>query len=1482
VKSIRRILVPTLGCIMGLALVLCGDLLVAGTPPAAATTATTVTGTSPCGLGNQTSFSSSLPPNLTQIELTGISGGGGGGGGANSAALISGYGGTGNAGGDIGNGNGAYVGGPVVFDVTGQPALSYESGCGGLGGVQGCGSNSGAGFGAGGCNGHDAGAGGGATALCLGTTCNSSTPSCSSTQGSPCVLAVAGGGGGGAEGGPAPGTYADPGGSGWGGNANGLAGSCDAGQGYVVGGCYTPPLGSSTSNGNGSVGGCYNSCGGINGGGGGGGTQTAAGAGGNNGNGAGAAGSGHNGGKGNYNSQGGDGGDGGGGYFGAGGGGGGATSGYGGGGGSSWFYKGTASCGTGCSLAFDASTSSSGPFGQGSAGGTGGYANCIFGCVTAGNPGSAGGIRLTVVQQPVPTAPTITSASSTTFAVNGTGQGYFQVLSTGYPTNTLTESGPLPSGVTFTDNGNNIATLQGFPAAGTGGIYHLVFRAHNGVSPDATQNFTLTVDQAPSILSGATTTFTVGRASSFTVSTSGYPTPSISDGGITPAGLTFVDNGNGTATLSGTPSTGSGGSYPFTITASNGLTPATQSFVLTIDEGPTFTSAAAATFQSGLYNSFTVSTAGYPAATITESGALPSGVSFTGASNGTAQLFGTPAASTDGATFDITLSAQFVGGAATQAFTLTVDGAPTFTSSDTAVFAIGTFGGFDVSTDAAPTASLSESGTLPAGIAFVDGGYGIGVFWGTASAGSTGTYVVTVTATNALGQATQTVTLIVGTAPVFTSTPSSTFTVGDPGTATVRTSGFPTPALGVIGSLPPGVSFVDNGDGTGTLSGTPAAGSGGAYAFTIQAGNAIDETVDQAFELTVDGPPAFTSSSTTTVTVGARGTFTVSASGLPVPALGESGALPPGMSLVDNGDGTATLSGTPAANSGGTYPVTLRADNGIGTPAVQTFLLVVDQGTVITSSPATTFFTGTAGSFTLTSSGYPAAAISEDGALPTGLSLVDDGTGTATLSGTPADDAQGTYEITVWAAAPGQAAVSQTLTITVDESPGFLSAPTTTFTGGTAGSFPISVAGDPAPSITESGPLPSGVTFSAGPGGASLAGTPADGTGGDYPVVLSASNGVAPPVSQDFLLVVDEAPSISAPATDIVSTGIPATLTATAHGFPAPNLTLSGSLPSGLTFVDQGNGTALVSGTPAPGSGGTYAVLLSATNAAGTVQQTLVLTVDEPPRFTSVPTAALALGAPGTFTVTTSGYPAPDISYGGALPKGVAFTDNHNGTATISGDFTGTARTVGSIELTASNGLGSDATQKLNVMAATAPAITSAAAHTVKVGVKGTFTVKATGYPVPTLTLVGPLPAGLVFTSKAGSATLSGTAAAGSGGVYPVMLTASNALTSATQAFTLTVDAVPTITSPGSVSFVDGTLNTFTVTTAAGYPSATSLTETGTLPAGITFHDNGDGTATLSGTPAVGLTKTVVLTLKATNSTGSTTQKFPLAVAPPG
>jgi hypothetical protein len=433
-------------------------------------------------------------------------------------------------------------------------------------------------------------------------------------------------------------------------------------------------------------------------------------------------------------------------------------------------------------------------------------------------------------------APTITSGTAAWFTVASAGD--FAVTTTGLPTPALTETGSLPSGVTFVDNGNGMATLAGTPAAGTGGSYPITITAANGIGTSATQSFTVIVDQAPAITSAATDTATAGTAlTAFTVTTSGDPAPAISETGSLPSGVTFLDNGNGTATLAGTPAAGTAGSYPITITAANGISPnATQSFTLTVNaQAPAITSANAATFTAGTAGSFSVTTTGSPTSAIRESGALPSGVTFTDNGTGTADLAGTPAAGTGGS-YPITTTATNPAGTTSQSFTLTVDQAPALTSAATTTAKVGTAFSFTVKPNGYPAPAITESGALPGGVAFADKGNGTATISGTPTAG--GVFTLKITAKNSAGTSTaQTFTLTVSQAPKITSAATATATVGTALSFTVKTSGYPVPAITKTGTLPRGVAFADKGNGTATISGTPTAS--GTFTLALTAKNSL-------------------------------------------------------------------------------------------------------------------------------------------------------------------------------------------------------------------------------------------------------------------------------------------------------------------------------------------------------------------------------------------------------------------------------------------------------------------------------------------------------------------------------------------------------------------------------------------------------------------------------------------------------------------
>jgi hypothetical protein len=516
---------------------------------------------------------------------------------------------------------------------------------------------------------------------------------------------------------------------------------------------------------------------------------------------------------------------------------------------------------------------------------------------------------------------------------------------------------------------------------------------------------------------------------------------------------------------------------------------------------------------------------------------------------------------------------------------------------------------------------------------------------------------------------------------------------------------------------------VDKGDGTASLSGTPAAGTGGTYPLVITVSNGFGSDASQDFTLIINQPSVITSGAETIFSEKAAGKFTFTATGNPVPALSESGSLPSGVTFVDNGNGTATLSGTPIAGSGGIYDVTIGASNGVGTPASQSFILTVNQPASITSTGATTFTTGTAGTFTVTTRGVPRPTLTETGALPKGVGFVDNGNGSATLSGTPGSGTGGTYPLLFTAANGIGENATRGFTLTVNQSPAIRSPGTARFNENTAGTFKIAATGFPIPSLTETGALPSGLTFADNHDGtATLSGTPDAGYGGVYDLAIKAANGVGTNSSQTLVLTIGQAPVITSAIGTTFTAGISGSFLVRASGVPKPALSLESALPAGLTFVDNGNGTATLAGDAAARTGGIYNLTITASNGVGSnPAEVLTLTVNEAPAITTgVSRKTFDTGVPGTFMATASGFPRPTLGEQGALPAGITFVDNGDGTATLSG--TAAAGTAGmyNITITAVSSIGAGASQSFTTYVVTTTPPVAVPPEVLKVQRKGT------------------------------------------------------------------------------------------------------------------------------------------------------------------
>ncbi len=155
---------------------------------------------------------------------------------------------------------------------------------------------------------------------------------------------------------------------------------------------------------------------------------------------------------------------------------------------------------------------------------------------------------------------------------------------------------------------------------------------------------------------------------------------------------------------------------------------------------------------------------------------------------------------------------------------------------------------------------------------------------------------------------------------------------------------------------------------------------------------------------------------------------------------------------------------------------------------------------------------------------------------------------------------------------PGGGGVAPVLTLPTD----------VTFVVGQPGdSYTIEANGDPEPNVSVDG-LPPGLRLTVyGDGSAVLHGTPS-GPAGVTTVEVRAANADA--ISyQSLPVVVRQQPAFVDRERLVFNTGVFTGLTIRTTGFPAPGIGLDGDLPTGLMFLDHGDGTGMIFGTPLGG-----------------------------------------------------------------------------------------------------------------------------------------------------------------------------------------------------------------------------------------------------------------------------------------------------------
>jgi len=236
--------------------------------------------------------------------------------------------------------------------------------------------------------------------------------------------------------------------------------------------------------------------------------------------------------------------------------------------------------------------------------------------------------------------------------------------------------------------------------------------------------------------------------------------------------------------------------------------------------------------------------------------------------------------------------------------------------------------------------------------------------------------------------------------------------------------------------------------------------------------------------------------------------------------------------------------------------------------------------------------------------------------LPSGATFVDSGNGTGTFDWTPNYTQAGTYSVTFYATDDSLAVDSEVVTITVTDAgnqpPVLAPIGTQSTTEGVLLTFAVS-ATDPDSTIPtlSTSTLPAGAAFvDNGDGTGGFAWTPDYLQSGGYSVTFYASDGVAVDSEVVTITVIEagnQLPVLSPIGAQSTTEGILLTIAVSATDVESVPVLTTSTLPTGATFVDNGDGSGNFDWTPDYTQAGTYNVTFYATDDSSAVDSELVV-----------------------------------------------------------------------------------------------------------------------------------------------------------------------------------------------------------------------------------------------------------------------------------
>jgi len=882
----------------------------------------------------------------------------------------------------------------------------------------------------------------------------------------------------------------------------------------------------------------------------------------------------------------------------------------------------------------------------------------------------------------------------------------FAVAATDAESTPVMTTSALPGVATFVDNGDGTGAFNWTPDFAEAGVYPVTFYATDDSTAVDSEIVTITIldagNQEPVLAAIGSQSTTENVLLSFGVSASDPDgtIPALTTSTL-PGTATFTDAGDGTGAFTWTPSFTDAGSYPVTFYAGDGVATDSEIVTITVLEAGNQTPVLAAIGPQGtteavqLLIAVTATDAeGIP--TLTTS-ALPGTATFVDAGDGTGTFDWTPTY-TDAGSYPVTFYAGDGVATDSEVVTITVADAGNQTPVLAAIGPQGTTEGilltFGVSAgDIDGTIPVLTTSTLPGTATFVDAGDGTGTFDWTPTFVDAGAYPVTFYAGDGVATDSEVVTITVtdagNQAPVLAA-------IGAQNVSEGALLNFVVAATDADGTFPvmttstlPGVAtFVDGGDGTGTFDWTPDFTEGGTYDVTFYAGDGT-ATDSEVVTITVfdsgNQSPVLAAIGDQSTTEGIILNFDVTATDADgtIPTFSSS-ALPGTATFVDNTDGSATFDWTPTFVEAGTYPVTFYATDGLVTDSEAVTITVIEAGNQAPVLAAIGPQNG-AEAVLLT---FVATAGDPDGTIPTlGVSglpgtatFLDNGDGSGTFDWTPDFIDAGSYDVTFFAS-DGTLADSEIVTITIAEAGN--QAPVLDPIGPQATSEGVQLllsvtASDldgEIPTLTTSA-LPGTATFTDNlDGTGSFDWTPAPTMGGIYDITFYASDGVATDSELVTITVTDvnQPPVLAAigPQTAVEGDLLAFVITASDVDGDIPVLTTS-TLPGGVTFVDNLDGTANFDWPTTFIDAGVYDVTFYATDAvipSAIDSEIVTITITDLNQLPDLqPIGSQNIPEGGTLVLSTSATDADGdipIMTTSVLPGTATYIDNLDGTGSF-------------------------------------------------------------------------------------------------------------------------------------------------------------------------------------------------------------------------